>query len=50
MTKKKATGRATTRKLKLKKQTIKDLNPKSKEGEVKGGRRCPVRTRSGGCY
>jgi hypothetical protein len=46
MTKKKATGRAGTKRLKLKKQTIKDLNPKNKEGEVKGGRRCAVRTRS----
>jgi hypothetical protein len=50
MTKKKPSARAGTKKLKLKTQTVKDLSPKSKAGDVKGGRRCPVRTRSGGCY
>jgi hypothetical protein len=50
MTKKKAPGRA-TKKLTLKKQTIKDLNPKTAAGNVKGGARCNARTRSGTqCY
>ena len=46
--KKTATGKGEVKKLKLKKDTIKDLDVKSRANEVKGGRR-PVTKTCAGC-
>jgi hypothetical protein len=46
MTKKAAGGKRQTRKLKLKKETIKNLEPGSKADNIKGGQRPQVTTRS----
>jgi hypothetical protein len=46
VTKKTAPGRAETKKPKVRKRTITDLNPKKKAGDVKGGAACHNTVRS----